>query len=190
MGSNGAGKTTMAKLLCQSIKPDKGSVSMTDLPFFIMQDPDYQLFGTSVANELALVKNDKEAIRKCLEYLNLYEYRHAHPFALSGGQKQRLQIGMALLCDKDVMIFDEPTSGLDVSSMERISGEVCRLGEEAAILVISHDYEFIRNVADRIVYLKDGCIRENFLLNRDTVTKLNEIFRDMEEGGKNEEIEN
>ena len=190
VGSNGAGKTTMAKLLCQSIKPDRGSVSMTDLPFFIMQDPDYQLFGTSVANELALVKNDKEAIRKCLEYLNLYEYRHAHPFALSGGQKQRLQIGMALLCDKDVMIFDEPTSGLDVSSMERISGEVCRLGEEAAILVISHDYEFIRNVADRIVYLKDGCIRENFLLNRDTVTKLNEIFRDMEEGGKNEEIEN
>lgn len=190
VGNNGAGKTTMAKLFCKSIKPDAGKVSVKDLPFFIMQDPDYQLFGTSVTNELALVKNDKEAIRKCLQYLNLYEYRHAHPFSLSGGQKQRLQIGMAILSDKDVIIFDEPTSGLDVSSMERISGEVCRLGERSAVLVISHDYEFIRNVADRIVYLKDGVIRENFLLKKDTVTKLNDIFREMEEGGRNEEIEN
>ena len=45
VGNNGAGKTTLAKLLCKSIKPDSGSVKTDGLPFFIMQDPDYQLFG-------------------------------------------------------------------------------------------------------------------------------------------------
>lgn len=187
VGDNGAGKTTIAKLFCKSIKPDSGKVIGKDLPFYIMQDPDYQLFGTSVRNELSLVKNDREKIDACLKYLNLYEYRHAHPFDLSGGQKQRLQIGMAMLCDNDVIIFDEPTSGLDVASMENVSREIRRLGENKAILVISHDYEFIRNVADRIVYLDKGTIRDSFILQKHTITKLNQIFHEMEEKKEDEE---
>jgi len=187
VGNNGAGKTTIAKLLCKSIKPSSGKVHSRDLPFFIMQDPDYQLFGTSVENELALVRNDPEKITECLEYLNLAEYREAHPFDLSGGQKQRLQIGMAMLCEREVILFDEPTSGLDVNSMQRVSEEIRRLGGNAAVLVISHDYEFIRNIADRILYLKDGTIKENFVLNDDTLDRLNTIFHEMEEDRKDEE---
>jgi len=180
VGNNGAGKTTLAKVFCKSIKPEEGRVDINELPFFIMQDPDYQLFGTSVENELSLVKNDSRRIEESLKYLNLYEYKDAHPFELSGGQKQRLQIGMAMLCDRDVIIFDEPTSGLDVSSMKKVSEEICRISKNSAVMVISHDYEFIRNVADRIVYLKDGSIEENFILNKDTLEKLNNIFREME----------
>jgi len=186
VGDNGAGKTTIAKLFCKSIKPDSGKVIGKGLPFYIMQDPDYQLFGTSVRNELTLVKNNREQIDACLKYLDLYEYRHAHPFDLSGGQKQRLQIGMAMLCDNDVIIFDEPTSGLDVASMENVSKEIRRLGENKAILVISHDYEFIRNVADRIVYLDKGNIRDSFLLQKTTIEKLNDIFHEMEEKKEDE----
>ena len=189
VGNNGAGKTTLAKLFCKSLKPDSGKIDVEELPFFIMQDPDYQLFGTSVFNELTLVKNDPSRIEECLKYLNLYEYKDAHPFELSGGQKQRLQIGMAMLCDKDVIIFDEPTSGLDVSSMERVSGEICRLGEKSAVMVISHDYEFIRNVADRIVYLKDGYIKEDFLLNEENLEKLNNIFHELEKERKDEKTQ-
>ena len=87
VGNNGAGKTTIAKLLCKSIKPDSGLVKTNGLPFFIMQDPDYQLFGTSVENELSLVRNDSAKINYTLEYLDLAEYKDAHPFELSGGQK-------------------------------------------------------------------------------------------------------
>ena len=179
VGNNGAGKTTIAKLLCRSLKPDKGEIRADELPFYIMQDPDFQLFGTSVFNELALVTNDKTAIEDTLKYLGLYDYRHKHPFDLSGGQKQRLQIGMAVLCQKPVIVFDEPTSGLDIASMKKVAAEITRLKENTAILVISHDYEFIRNVANRIMYLKAGKIEKDFALKEDTLSELNGIFENM-----------
>ena len=179
IGNNGAGKTTLAKLLCETCKPDSGKIKKSALPFFIMQDPDYQLFGTSVDNELSLVKNDPERIAECEEYLGLKAYRYKHPFDLSGGQKQRLQIAMALICDKDLIIFDEPTSGLDVYSMQKVSDEIVKLKEKSGVLVISHDYEFLRHVADRIVYLNDKTIRDDFILNRENVHRLNEIFDGM-----------
>jgi len=184
VGANGAGKTTIAKLLCKSIRPDHGKIRVKGLPFFIMQDPDYQLFGTSVHNELVIVKKDEDAINQYLDHFNLRKYKHTHPFALSGGQKQRLQIAMAMLCGKEVIIFDEPTSGLDVNSMLSVSSEIARLSNEAAVVVISHDYEFIRNVANRIIYLRDGSIQEHFELNEEGLPRLNAIFAQMEEEAK------
>lgn len=181
VGCNGAGKTTLAKLLCKTYKPDRGKVITSGLPFFIMQDPDYQLFGTSVKNELSLVKKAPQEIEQCLEYLGLEKFRDAHPFELSGGQKQRLQIGMAMLCNRDLIIFDEPTSGLDVSSMEKVSDEIIKLRKKASVLVISHDYEFIRHVADRIIFLEDGKIHNDFVLDASTVGELNQIFNKMKE---------
>ena len=179
VGSNGAGKTTLAKILCESNKPDNGKVMKNTLPFFIMQDPDYQLFGTSVDNELALVKNDPKKIAVCEEYLGLKPYRYKHPFDLSGGQKQRLQIAMALICNRDLIIFDEPTSGLDVYSMQRVSDEIVKLKENAGILVISHDYEFLRHVADRIIFLNEKTITDDFELTMENVSRLNKIFSSM-----------
>jgi len=181
VGANGAGKTTLAKLLCESIKPDRGKVRSVGLPFFIMQDPDYQLFGTSVINELTLVKNDPEQIKGVIEKMGLYPYRNSHPFDLSGGQKQRLQICMALLCDRPLILFDEPTSGLDIGSMQRVAGQIKELKHNSGVLVISHDYEFIRNVADRVVYLKEGRIEKDFRSARETLADLNKIFIDMQE---------
>lgn len=181
VGNNGVGKTTLAKLLCKTIKPDGGEVNVNELPFYIMQDPDFQLFGTSVYNELALVNDNEETIAETLKYLGLYDYKDKHPFDLSGGQKQRLQIGMAMLCDKPLIIFDEPTSGLDIVSMKKVAKEIVRLKENAAVLVISHDYEFIRNVANRIIYLKSGKVHEDFELTDNTLCKLNNIFNTMEE---------
>ncbi|MCR4954428.1 MAG: ATP-binding cassette domain-containing protein [Treponema sp.] len=188
VGNNGAGKTTLAKLLCKSIKPDSGTVKTDGLPFFIMQDPDYQLFGTSAENELALVRKDTAKINETLEYLGLAEYKNSHPFELSGGQKQRLQIGMAMLCDRELIIFDEPTSGLDVSSMQKVSSEIVSLREKAGLLVISHDYEFIRHVADRIIYLNDGTIEKDFLLSSQTLGELNEIFDTMKNDSAGAEL--
>lgn len=184
IGDNGAGKTTLAKLICRSLKPDEGSVETEGLPFFIMQDPDYQLFGTSVINELALVKNSPVEIKEILKHLGLEQYGEKHPFDLSGGQKQRLQIGMAMLCDRSLIIFDEPTSGLDVYSMQNISEEIKKLKEKAGILVISHDYEFIRHVANRILYLEDGTIKEDFTLEESTIPRLNNLFYKMQEDKK------
>ena len=153
-----------------------------------MQDPDYQLFGTSVKNELSLVKKAPQEIDECLEYLGLGKFKDSHPFELSGGQKQRLQIGMAMLCDRDLIIFDEPTSGLDVSSMEKVSNEIIKLREKSSVLVISHDYEFIRHVADRIVFLEGGKIQKDFVLDASTVGELNQIFNKMKDNSEGFEL--
>lgn len=188
VGCNGAGKTTLAKLLCKTYRPTSGTVDTDELPFFIMQDPDYQLFGTSVINELSLVKNDLNCIKECLDNLGLLPYRHKHPFDLSGGQKQRLQIAMATLCEKPLIIFDEPTSGLDVYSMHNVVAEILKLKEKSGVLVISHDYEFIRHVANRVVFLDEGTIREDFILTDDSLSKLNKIFIHMQEERCNEKV--
>jgi len=189
IGSNGVGKTTLARLLCGSIKPGKGHISNTGMPFYIMQDPDYQLFGTSSENELLMVRKDPGAVDGVLDSLGLTKQKNSHPFDLSGGQKQRLQIGMAILCDRDLIIFDEPTSGLDSKSMERVSRRISSLRDKASILVISHDYEFIRRVADRVVYLDDGRIKSSFELNESTVENLNSAFKEMQDKAQNLNLE-
>lgn len=183
IGNNGAGKTTFAKILTGGISPDEGKTETKNLPFYIMQDSDYQLFGTSVENELAIapIPPQKEDIEEVLKKLNLYELRERHPFELSGGEKQRLQIGMALLSTSDLVIFDEPTSGLDVKSMNAVAKCIHELKKTRALIIISHDYEFIRKIADRVIYLKDGKVENDFLLKEENIEQFNQIFKEMEE---------
>lgn len=180
IGNNGVGKTTLARLISGVLKPTSGEMGNSKA-LYIMQDADFQLFGTSVYHELKLSSDDDALIERVLKFLDLYEFRQKHPSALSGGQKQRLQIAIAIVSSNDLVIFDEPTSGLDLTSMKRVSEQISELKKEKAIAVISHDYEFIRNVSDRIVYLKKGEIKENFALNKDTIGLLNGIFKEMEE---------
>ena len=85
-----------------------------------------------------------------------------------------------MLCDRELIIFDEPTSGLDVSSMQKVSDEIVCLRDKAGVFVISHDYEFIRHIADRIIYLNDGKIEKDFILSSQTLGELNEIFIKMQ----------
>ena len=77
-----------------------------------------------------------------------------------------------------VIILDEPTSGLDKRSMHRVVDQLESMKRNHTIIIISHDYEFIRNVADRIFYLEDGRIRENFYLDEDNVSQLNKTFEE------------
>lgn len=179
IGNNGVGKTTLARLISGLIKPTVGKIDKSDA-LYIMQDADFQLFGTSVYNELRISSDNEELIENTLKTLDLYELREKHPSSLSGGQKQRLQIAISIVSSNDLVIFDEPTSGLDVTSMNKVAQQILKLKEEKAIAVITHDYEFIRYVADKIIYLKEGQIQEEFVLNSDTLDQLNKIFKDME----------
>lgn len=187
VGANGAGKTTLARIMAGLLKAEGGTIQCSQAPLYIMQDADYQLFGSSCHHELSIgmeTSGDEEQERRislALEAVGLTPWAHQHPQQLSGGQKQRLQLALALTSKRAVWILDEPTSGLDKSSMERLVSLLTQEKERRTVFIISHDYEFIVQAADRVCYLNDGVIAEDFYLHEHTLQQLQGIFQEMEE---------
>lgn len=180
IGINGAGKTTLAKIISRVIKPDKGKVVSPGQALYIMQDADFQLFGESCLKELEITEKNGDKNADALKLLDLWRLKEKHPQTLSGGEKQRLQMAISLVSGNDVIILDEPTSGLDKSAMDRVIGMLEILKKGRTMILISHDYEFIRKSTDRIIYVKDTKIEEDFYLYEDNTEKLNKIYKEME----------
>lgn len=109
----------------------------------------------------------KEKAMEILSFLELGAKAHSYPYELSGGQKQRVAIGRALAMKPKLMCFDEPTSALDPT----LTGEVAKLikslsGEGMAMLIITHDMDFAKMVADRIVSMSAGVILEQHMYEK------------------------
>ncbi|MGL6198856.1 MAG: ABC transporter ATP-binding protein [Lachnospiraceae bacterium] len=174
-GHNGAGKTTTCRVLSGILKEQSGTVLYQGKAvktkkrvkecFFVQQDADYQLYTPNVWNEVTLnLKKDtytEDEVLGLLERMNLNELKERHPNSLSGGQKQRVLLAAAILKKSPVMIFDEPTSGLDGKHMREIAAILRQTADSgASILLITHDREFIDLVADNIVYMEHGTVKE------------------------------
>ena len=96
-----------------------------------------------------------------LRTVGLTEKANAYPCQLSGGQQQRVAIARALMLSPDILCFDEPTSSLD----PELTGEVLRVirslkNSERTMIIVTHEMEFARNVADHVVFMADGVIEE------------------------------
>lgn len=168
VGANGAGKTTFCKILCGLLKETKGTVCFDGQVLspskrqkqvaFVMQDADFQLFAPSVYEELLLaakgLDHPEQLIEDALERVKLSHKRDVHPMTLSGGEKQRLTIACAFVKPVSVVVFDEPTSGLDFVNMLKIRAVLEALKAQGkAVIVITHDYEFIENACDRTYHI-------------------------------------
>lgn len=113
-------------------------------------------------------KNYKEAheiiksnAKSLLERVGLSEKSESYPCNLSGGQQQRVAIARALALNPDVLCFDEPTSALD----PELTGEVLNVirslkTSDSTMIVVTHEIEFARDVADKIIFMADGVIAE------------------------------
>ena len=189
LGHNGAGKTTLLSILTGLLKQQQGEVyfdgkSLTprqrrSLSYLVLQDTDYQLFASSVEEELALgIREDcKGKVDATLNALELSEYRERHPASLSGGQKQRVTIGAAIVKDSPVIYFDEPTSGLDYDSMVRVSQLIDRLSKSGVIIfVVSHDFEFIVRTCTEVIQLDDHGVVQNQRLSPEILRTLAEKY--------------
>lgn len=99
---------------------------------------------------------------KLLRQVGLYEKRDAYPNRLSGGQKQRVAIARALAMNPSVMLFDEPTSALDPEMVKEVLEVMKSLADSGmTMIIVTHEMNFAREVADRILFLDDGQLVED-----------------------------
>ena len=108
-----------------------------------------------------IVAENKAKAMELLKRIGLEDKADVYPATLSGGQKQRIAIVRALAMDPDVMLFDEPTSALDPEMVGEVLDLMKQLAAEGMTMVIvTHEMGFAREVADKIVFIDEGVIKE------------------------------
>ena len=133
---------------------------------------DYNLFphysvlkNLTMPQTLVLGRSAKEAEKKAMELLDkvgLSEKANEYPCNLSGGQCQRVAIARALCMDPDILCFDEPTSALDPQLTQEVLSVIRALAsEKRTMIVVTHEMNFARDVADRVIYMENGLIVED-----------------------------
>jgi len=180
MGENGAGKTTLIKHFNGLLKPTKGVVlvdgnNTRDLSVaqlsrkvgLVFQNPDHQFFSETVEDEVAFALKNfgfqedeiKRRVDQVLERMGLKQYRQSSPFNLSGGEKKRLAIASVIVFNPDYLILDEPTIGQDyLQKCEIINIIRSFLKEGKAVVIVTHDLEFVVDLKPRVVLMKQGKI--------------------------------
>lgn len=189
VGASGSGKTTLLRCLNLLEIPDEGvitiggkSLSFEGTPprkkdvkelrrFTGMVFQGFHLFPHKTVMEniieapvIVKGKNRKDAIAEgevLLEKVGMLEHRDKYPDALSGGQQQRAAIARALMMEPEVMLFDEPTSALDPQLVREVLRVIEGLAKEGQTMVIvTHEMNFARRVADRALFMDRGYIVE------------------------------
>ncbi len=176
LGENGAGKSTVAKLIDGLVKPASGTVTVAGLDTrktktselakrvgFLFQNPDRQICKNTVREELAfgleLRGLDRAAIDERVER-TLRDFGfdgERGPFTLSRGERQRLALASIIAAEPEIMILDEPTTGLDYRECMRVMEAVKGLNENGAtVLMICHDMEVVLDFARRALVLSKG----------------------------------
>ncbi len=127
--------------------------------------PQYNVLENVTLAPTLLERGTAEEIEKnaraLIERVGLTEKIANYPCQLSGGQQQRVAIARALALDPDILCFDEPTSALD----PELTGEVLRVikglkSSDSTMIVVTHEMEFAKSVADKVIFMADGVIEE------------------------------
>jgi polar amino acid transport system ATP-binding protein len=147
----------------KTLSADRINVGMVFQRFNLFQNMT-ALENVSVAPRVVRKKSKGDAdVRACqlLERVGLGAFADRYPNQLSGGQQQRVAIARALAMDPTVMLFDEPTSALDPELVGEVLGVMKDLADNGMTMIIAtHEMQFAREVADRIVFMADGGIVE------------------------------
>lgn len=127
--------------------------------------PQYNVLENVTLAPSLLGRGNEEEIdntaRALIEKVGLTEKINNYPCELSGGQQQRVAIARALALDPDILCFDEPTSALD----PELTGEVLKVikslkDHDSTMIIVTHEMEFAKNVADKVMFIADGVIEE------------------------------
>lgn len=186
VGANGSGKSTLLRVLAALSFPESGTVRyrgtvitpglMEQENFFfefrrkvgvVFQNPDVQLFNSSVYDEVAFAplqlewtKNQvRERVEAVLEMLNIADLRNRPPHRLSGGEKKRVALASVLVLDPDVLLLDEPAAALDPRSQAQILDLLASWrGGSKTVVTATHDLDSLEDICDRCCLLDRGRI--------------------------------
>ena len=178
VGRNGAGKSTISKLICGFVKASGGRLlykgndisnlsikERADKIGMVMQNPNQMISKTMIFDEVALglrvrgvsEKEIEERVLKALEVCGLYKFRNWPISALSFGQKKRVTIASILVLNPEVIILDEPTAGQDFKHYTEIMEFLRELNKSGiTIVMITHDMHLMLEYTDRAIVLSEG----------------------------------
>lgn len=187
IGPSGSGKSTLLRCLNRLETPESGSLSIDGETFSLttldktkiaeirkksaMVFQHYNLFANksvldNITLALKVVKkaNKAEANQMALELLDkvgLSDKKDAYPATLSGGQQQRVAIARALALRPKLMLYDEPTSSLDPELVNEVLSLIKSIAnEDITSIIVTHEIQFAKDVADYVIFIEDGEIVE------------------------------
>lgn len=176
VGDIGSGKTTLLHLIVGLLLPDRGTVEAFGQPRqkeqdfwevrervgLLFQDPEDQLFCPTVREDIAFGPLNQgkprpvveEIVGRTLSHVGLEGYEDRITHHLSGGEKRLVSLATVLAMEPDVLLLDEPENGLDPVSYDRIRSLLLALPQ--AMIVVSHNAEFLQSVTTRHIRLQHG----------------------------------
>ena len=157
IGPSGSGKSTFLRCIGGLEKVTSGNLELDGKCGMVFQN--FNLFP-----HMTCLENISYApvnVKKLLAMVGLSDKECAYPAQLSGGQKQRVAIARALAMEPDLMLFDEPTSALDPETTGEVLSVMKDLScQDMTMIVVTHEMNFAREVADRIIFMDAGTIVE------------------------------
>jgi phospholipid/cholesterol/gamma-HCH transport system ATP-binding protein len=186
LGPSGVGKSVLLKTIIGLLEPDDGEIWVDDIELtnaparaadavrgtmgYVFQYS--ALFDSLTVGENILLGADdagwhpdsptaRARLKECLRWVNLDpEIATRYPNELSGGMQKRVAVARAIAGEQKYLLYDEPTSGLDPLNAENIAGLICRLRSELGVtsIVVTHDFELAKYVADQVAILDGGRI--------------------------------
>ncbi len=208
IGSSGSGKSTVLRCINRLIEPTAGVIELRgeqiNTPYADVNDirsrigmvfQSFELFAhlrvlenitLGLIHVRGMSKEEAEIVAmEVLERVDLLDRVNAYPGNLSGGQKQRVAIARALAMKPEVILFDEPTSALDPELVGSVLNTIRGLADEGMTMVIvTHEINFARDVADRVVYLDEGLVAEegpSSIINEPKTERMQRFLSSMHE---------
>ena len=178
IGQNGSGKTTLVKHFIGLLKPTKGTVyfngedtkplkvqQMAVKVGYVYQNPNHQLFASTVRDELAFGPKNiglseeeiEERVAQAVEFFDLDEFLELHPYRISFPLRKLVGMASIYTMRPDVFILDEPTTGQDNVTTQTVYRLIHKLRDEGAtVLCVAHDMILLAEVVDRMLVMRDS----------------------------------
>ena len=178
IGNNGAGKSSLMKLMTGIVKPEKGDLlinqlstrnvrpeKIADIVTYIYQNPEEMFIEDSVRKDVEFFLKSRKIdgyetmVDTILKQFDLVDLQERDGRLLSGGQQRRASLAIGVAMNPSVILLDEPTANLDIATRKHITRLISDLKDSVeTVIVATHDMQLVAEWANRVIVLNQGCV--------------------------------